>query len=62
MGNKNHIVAPVCDKVIKKQVDQWYDIVDGIFNKPHNIVIAIHRWLVGHCHHAAIDLQSNFRF
>ena len=62
MDDEHHLVAPVGDKVLETQVDQGYDIDGGVLNKPHTIVVAIHHFLVVHCHCAAIALQSNFSF
>ena len=62
MENEHHLVAPVDDEVLETKVSQDYDIGDGVFTKPHTIVVSIHRCLVGHNHCADIDTHSHFRF
>ena len=62
MDNGHHLAAPVCDEVLETHVAHGYDIGDGVFTKPHTIVVSILRFLVRHCHHAAIAIQSHFRF
>ena len=55
-------INPVGNQVLDTQVAQRYNIGDGIFTEPHTVVLAVHRWLVGHCHCVAIALKSHFRF
>ena len=62
MNDELHIITTIGDKVLEKQVDKGYDIVDGIFTKSHTIVVAICRCLVGHYHCSAIALWSYFIF
>ena len=62
IDDEHHIVTPVGDEVLETQISQRYNIGDGIFTEPHTVVLAIHRWLVGHCHHDAIALKLHFRF
>ena len=59
MDDEYHLISPVGNKVLETQVAQGYDIGDGVFTVPHTIMLAIHHCLVGHCHHAAVALQSN---
>ena len=62
MDDEHNLVAPVGDKVLETQVGQGCDIGDGVFTKPHTIVVAIHHCLVGHFPRAAIALQWHFHF
>ena len=59
MNYEHNILDHVGDEELETQVDQGYDIGDGVFTVPHTIMLAIHHCLVGHCHHAAVALQSN---
>ena len=59
MEDEYHLVAPIGHKVLETQVAQGFDIGDGIFTKPHTIVIAIYYFLVGKCHCSALYLQSH---
>ena len=62
MEDYHHPVAPVVDDVPYTNFSKGYDIGDGVFTSPNNIVVAIHRCLVGHNHCADIDTHSHFRF
>ena len=62
MDYENHLVDPVSEEVPETYVDQRYNIGDIFFTEPHTIVLAIHCWLLGHCHHVAITIQSHFIF
>ena len=62
MNDKHNLVTHVGDEVLETEVYQLYNIGDRVFTEPHINVVAIHRLLVGHCHSAAISLQSHFRF
>ena len=41
MDDEHHLFDPICDNVMETQVSQGYDIGDGVFTKPHTIVVAI---------------------
>ena len=56
MDDEHHIIAPVDDEVLETQVYQVYDIGDGVFTKPHTIVLDFHRCLVGQCHCDSVDI------
>ena len=62
MDDEHHLLSPIDDEVLNMQVAQGYDIGNGVFTRPHTIVVAIHLCLVGLCHSAAIALRSHFRF
>ena len=62
MNYEHNIVDHVGDEELETQVDQGYDIGDGVFTKPHTIVVAIYCFLVGHFHRATIALQSHYSF
>ena len=56
MDNGHHLAAPVCDEVLETHVAHGYDIGDGVFTKPHTIVLDFHRCLVGQCHCDSVDI------
>ena len=62
MDNENHLIAPVGNQVLEMKVSQIYNIGDGIFNKPHTVVLVVHRCLVRNCNCAAIALKLYFCF
>ena len=62
MDDEYHLIYPVGNKVLETQVAQGYDIGDGVFTKPHTIVVDIYCFLVGHFHRATIALQSHYSF
>ena len=62
MDDEHNLVNIGGDKVLETQVSKRYDIGDNVFTKPHTIVAEFHCCLVGHCHCAAIALQSHFSF
>ena len=62
MYDEHHIFTSVVGKLLETQVAQVNDIGEGVFTKPHTIVVDILCGLVGHCHCASIDLKSHSRF
>ena len=58
--DEHHLINPVGDEALETQVAQCYNIGDSIFTESHTFVVAINRWLAGHCHCAAIYCKSHF--
>ena len=57
MDNEHHLIYPVGNQILDTQVYQSYNIGNRILTEPHNVVVAIHCCLVGHCNCAVIDIK-----